>query len=122
MKNTLNIPITSTSKFTVAVDQINNNRVLLPIVLYEKMENFAINLVIKNQGLNIPNPNLTKLNILKNAYLNDVLKVKSRIKKFSENELLLSIEVYKELRNSNDIICNALFSFDLDKNAINFAS
>ena len=122
MKNTIHIPIISTAKFTVAVNQVNSNRALLPIVLYEKMENLAIDLVIKNQDLNIPNPSLTKLNILKNAYLNDVLKVKSHIKKFNANELLLSIEVYKELRKDKDIICNALFSFDLKKNEIDFAS
>ncbi|MFK5879767.1 MAG: hypothetical protein QM478_09765 [Flavobacteriaceae bacterium] len=122
MKNRIHIPIISTAKFTVSVDQINNNRALLPIVLYEKMENFAIDIVMKNQDLSIPNPSLTKLNILKNAYLNDVLKVKSSIKKFNANELLLSIEVYKELRKDKDIICNALFSFDLKKNAIDFAS
>jgi len=89
MKNTIHIPIVSTARFTVAVDQINSNRALLPIVLYEKMEKFAIDLVIKKQNLNIPNPSLTKLNILKNAYLNDILKVKSHIKKFNANELLL---------------------------------
>ncbi len=122
MKNTIHIPTISTTKFTVAVDQINNNRALLPIVLYEKMENIAIDLVIKNQDLNIPNPSLTKLNILKNAYLNDVLKVKSRIKKYNAKELLLSIEVYKELKKDKDIICNAQFRFDLNKNAISFAS
>ncbi|PCI07741.1 MAG: hypothetical protein COB73_07815 [Flavobacteriaceae bacterium] len=86
------------------------------------MEAFAIDIVISNQELNIPNPRLSKLNILKNAYLNDVLKVKSRIKKFNTNELLLSIEVYKELGNKKDIICNALFCFDLNEKAIDFAS
>ena len=122
MKNTIQIPIISTEKFTVAVDQINSNRALLPIVLYEKMEAFAIDIVIKKKELNIPNPRLTKLNILKNAYLNDVLKVISRIKKFNANELLLSIEVYKEIKGNRDIICNAQFSFDLSKDTIELAS
>ena len=122
MKNTIHIPIISTEKFTVAIDQINNNRALLPIVLYEKMEAFAIDIVSKNQDFNIPNPRLTKLNILKNAYLNDILKVKSHIKKFNGTELLLSIEVYKEIKGDRDIICNAQFSFDLNKNTIELVS
>lgn len=122
MKNTIHIPIISTEKFTVAVDQINSNRALLPIVLYEKMEVFAIDIVKNKKELNIPDPRLTKLNILKNAYLNDILKVKSRIKKFNANELLLSIEVYKEIKGNRDIICNAQFSFDLSKDTIELAS
>lgn len=122
MKNYINTSRKTTDKFTVAIRDVNNSRTLLPIVLYDKMNIFAMNSIYSFQGLITAEPTLYKLNILKNAFLNDKLHIKSRIKKLSENELQLSIEVYKKLDDSNDTICNALYRVILKENKLERAS
>ncbi len=122
MKNYINTSRKTTAEFTVAINDVNKSRTLLPIVLYDKMNKFAMNSIYSFQGLITSEPTLYKLNILKNAFLNDRLKIKSRIKKLSENELQLSIEVSKKLDDGDDIICNALYRVTLKENKLGRAS
>ena len=106
--------------FIVSIDQINNSKALLPFILFNKMELYAQQTALPFKDHIISKPIITKLNILKNAFLNDQLFLESHIKKLSHNELQLIIEVVK--KNKKDIICNAVFGFSLDNFQINIAS
>jgi hypothetical protein len=119
MKN-INTKTSLANHFTVAVNDINNSRALLPFILYKKMEQYAQSSAFPFKEYIISRPILLKLNLLKNAYLNDQLQLDSPIKKLNSNELQLSIEVRKI--NSNEVICKALFSFSLNGYQINNAS
>ena len=122
MKNYINTSRIPTDQFTVAVNQVNNSRALLPVILYDKMEKFAMTSICSFPYLIVSEPTLYKLNILKNAFLNDKLQIKSRIKKLDEHELQLSVEVYKKLDDGNDTICNALFRVNLKGTKLGRAS
>lgn len=121
MKNTNTIK-TLENHFTVAVDEINNSRALLPFILYKNMEAYAQSSSIPFKEYIISRPILLKLNILKNAFLNDRLQLNSHIKKLNSKELQMTIEVRKVGSNSKEIICKALFSFVLNEYQINKAS
>ena len=108
------------NNFIVAIDQINNSKTLLPFILYNKMELFAEHAALPFKDFIVSKPNLSKLNILRNAFLNDRLILKSQVKKLSPTELELTIEVVR--KNKDDIICNALFNFTLDNFQVNIAS
>ncbi len=103
------------SKFTVTIEQINNKKTLLPHVLYKKMETFVLKSVNPFEQIIITKPTLKKLNILKNAYLNDRLQLNSVIKKLSNTELQIIVEVIKS-GSYNDVVCNAVFSSIIKKN------
>ena len=117
MKKIINNNIKNTSNFTVAINHVNNSKTLLPYVLYQKMEELVLKSANPFEHIIISKPALKKLNILKNAFLNDKLQLSSYIKKLGENELQLTVEVCKS-DNSNAIICNAFFSFSLKENSI----
>lgn len=110
MKRIINKNTKNTSNFTVAINHVNNSKTLLPHALYEKMEEVVLISANPFEHIIISKPLLKKLNLLKNAFLNDKLQLNSYIKKLSDNELQLTVEVYKS-DNSTDIICNAFFSF-----------
>lgn len=76
LENTIAIPNKS---FTVTSNDINNNNALLSNILYNKMEKFSIDVVLSKSDIAFPNPRLYKLQILKNAYLNDTLLLNSKI-------------------------------------------
>ena len=86
------------------------------------MEQYAQSSTFPFKEYIISRPILLKLNILKNAFLNDQLRLDSHMKKLNNNELQLSIEVRKIHGNSNEVICKALFSFTLNGYQINKAS
>lgn len=103
------------SQFVVESNQINNSKALLPVVLYSKMEELAVNSSKPFESHIDSKPILKKLNILKNAFLNETLNLKSHLKKLGEGELNYLIEVFKEDDNEKNVICEAKFSFDLKK-------
>jgi len=107
----------TTSQFIVAVNQINNSNTLLPYVLYTKMEELA--LLTTNPFRKIINskPSLKKLEILKSAFLNDNLSLKSKVKSLNYNNLQLSVKVYRKTKNGDEIICSACFNFLLKENS-----
>ncbi|MCF6279830.1 MAG: hypothetical protein L3J14_05720 [Flavobacteriaceae bacterium] len=117
MKNFINNNAKNTSNFTVAINHVNNSKTLLPYVLYQKMEEFVLKSTNPFEHIIISKPALKKLNILKNAFLNDKLQLSSYIKTLEENELQLVVEVCKS-NSSREIICNAFFSFILKENGI----
>lgn len=110
--NYFNIP--NKDQFTVAVNHINKNRALLPYVLNEKMGEFAMKSIAPLKDATTQEPRLYKLNILKNAFLNEKLALKSRIVKLNETELELAIKVTKAKSNDTDIICEAYYKVPLE--------
>lgn len=110
MDNLIKNNTRNTSQFTVAINQINNSKALLPHVLYKEMVAFVLESTNPLQNIIVSKPTLNKINILKNAFLNDILLLHSSIKKLGQDELQLSVEVYKNSNNDKDIICNASFS------------
>lgn len=107
--------------FTVTINDINNNRALLANVLYKKMEDFTKSVISYHIEGNPPTPQSFKLNILKNAYLNDKLVIKTQIKKLNGFEIHLAVVVKKKKVKNNQIICKAIFSYPLNE-AIPIAS
>jgi ribosomal protein S7 len=73
------------------------------------MEQFATEIVTTNFDLVNTSPKLYQLEILKNAFLNDQLKLQSKIKKFNGSELQLSVIVIQKAENA--AICKAIFKF-----------
>lgn len=112
--------INTSSKFTVAVNEINRNKALLPYILHDKMSDFATCAINYFKPNTNSEPELFKINMLKNAYLNDVLKLRSQILLQNESEIHLLVEVYK--RNDKDIICKASYKIDLTASSIGKAS
>ena len=118
MKTYINNSTSNTSRFIVAINQINNSKTLLPYVLYIKMEELAIQSINPFNDIVDSKPSLKKLNILKNAFLNDKLLLKSSIKKFDAQILELSVKVYKNWDENSEVICNACFRFLSKENCV----
>lgn len=108
----------NTSHFIVAINQINNSKALLSHVLYTKMVDVALKSVNPFNEMIVSKPKLHKLEILKNAFLNDKIVLKSSIKSLNYNNLQLSVKVFKESKNTHQIICSACFSFKLKGNSL----
>ena len=98
--------------FTVTKNDINTKKELHLNILYHEIESFVLNIISENFYIAYPVPRLYKLQLLKNAFLNDQLLIKSKIIKFSDTELQLLISVINH-RDHEDLICNAIFKFDL---------
>lgn len=107
--NTLNY--NTITYFTVTKNDINNHKALLPNKLYNVMEDFVTTLIANNPNLNIIAPKLYKLEILKNAFLNDQLLIRSRITKLNNFEMHLLVLVNDE--KTKTTTCKATFKFQL---------
>jgi hypothetical protein len=99
--------------FTVTKNDINSKKELHINILYNEMENFVLNIISDNFYFAYPVPRLYKLQLFKNAYLNDQLLIKSKIIKFNDSELQLLISVINHNFIDEDPICNAVFKFNL---------
>ena len=111
--NTLNNITTNnpTTYFKVTKNDINNHKALLPNKLYEVMEQFVTDIITNNPELSANAHKLYKLEILKNAFLNDKLLIQSRITKLNHYELHLLVLVNDE--KTKTTICKATFKFQL---------
>ncbi len=111
--NTLNNITTNnpTTYFKVTKNDINNHKALLPNKLYEVMEQFVTDMIANNPDLSVNSPKLYKLEILKNAFLNDKLLIQSQITKLNHNELQLLVLVNDE--KTKTTTCKATFKFQL---------
>jgi len=115
MKTINTIYTTPEKHFTVTKKDVNNYQTLLPNVLYEEIESF-INSIITNYPEIIGNaPQLYKLELIRNAYLNDKLLFKVQIKRFNGLELHLQAIVTKKNLKRDLVIGKALFKFPLKK-------
>jgi len=115
MKNIALTPTNPTTYFTVTKSTINNHNTLLPSILYEEMQKFAAKIIAKNTEIVNTPAKLYKLEILNNAFLNDILLFESKIIKFNDLELQLAMTIKKENTIHTDLICKAIFKFDLQK-------
>lgn len=113
MKNLHITTINPETNFIVTKNDINNNKALLPNVLYDTMEAFATTIIENNPDITNISPKLYKLEILKNAFLDDKLLLQSSIKKYNETELQLSIVVKRKEKKQLSTICKAIFKFQL---------
>lgn len=113
MKNLITLPSNPETNFIVSKNDINNNKALLPNVLYETMELFATTVIENNPEITNISSKLYRLEILKNAFLNDKLLLQSSIKKYNETELQLSVVVKRKDKNQHSTICKAIFKFNL---------
>lgn len=102
-------PTNPETHFTVTKNNINNHNALLPNILYETMEEFAKDIVVNNIELVQTSPKLYQLELYENAFLNDQLKLQSKIKKFNGSELQLAVIVIS--KNNKNVICKAIFKF-----------
>ena len=109
MKALQNLFSKSQKKFKITKNDINNNKALLPNILYQQMESFVLILLSNQNDLIQENPKLTKLKLLKNAYLNDNLRLKAEIVAINNETLNLLVLVNKENKKSQSVICKAIF-------------
>jgi hypothetical protein len=121
MKTLLYTPENPKTNFVVSKNDINNHNALLPSILYNEMQTFASKIIAINPELADTPAKLYKLEILKNAYLDETLTIDSKIKKFSNSELQLAITVKKDNLKNVDLICKAVFKFQFN-NSIQIAS
>jgi hypothetical protein len=110
MKTLQNLFSNPQKTFKVTKKDINNNQVLLPNILYQKMVDFVLDLIGNENNLVSEKPKITKLKLLKNAYLNDYLHFNTEIITLNNQELNLLITINKE---NKSVICKALFKLQL---------
>lgn len=116
MKTLQNTPTNPEKFFTVTKKDINNNKALLPNVLYETMEKFVNSIAVNNTEISNTAPRLYKLEILRNAFLHDKLLITSQIKKLNDLELHLSVIVKQRQKKSEVTICKAIFKYQFKNN------
>ena len=117
MKNNAISNTNTTTYFTVSEDHVNHeNKALLPFVLYDKMESTAIQSIIAYKNILNTQHRTFKLNVLKNAYLDDALVIKNQIQKLNSKEIQLVITVVKKETHQEEIICKATFGYSLKGN------
>ncbi|MCF6181523.1 hypothetical protein [Lutibacter sp.] len=121
MKTLQNLFSNPQKKFKVTKNDINNNKALLPNILYQQMEKFVFILISDQNNLILENPKLTKLKLLKNAYLNDNLCFKAEIIAINNEKLNLLVLVNKENKKMQSLICKAVFKLEF-KETISKAS
>jgi hypothetical protein len=114
MKALQNIFSTPKKNFKVTKYDINNNQALLPNVLYKQMETFVQSLIANQENKLCKTIKLTKLKLLKNAYLNDKLQINAEVITLNNKELNLLLLVNKA--NKESIICKAIFKLQLKEN------
>ncbi len=114
MKTLQNIFSTPKINFKVTKNNINNNKALLPNALYKQMENFVQSLISNQENIVNETLKLTKLKILKNAFLDETLQINAEVIALNNLELDILILVNKE--NKESIICKAIFKLQLKEN------
>lgn len=113
----------NTYTFTITKTDVNEFKRLLPSVLYTKMESTAQLLLKSLEEQKETQQHLFKLNVLKDAYLNDRLKITHTVQKLNAQEIIFTVVVSKENSIKNDTICVATFGFSIkDKIQLELAS
>jgi hypothetical protein len=108
-------PTQATKTYTIPKNAVNEHKAILPNTLRYEMENFIKSVLKNSKDINLEELHLYKLQILKNAYLNDELLLSSQIKKFNNQEIHYLVKVQVKNKDFLDTICSAIFKTTLQK-------
>lgn len=112
---------TSSQNFTITSSEVNDHDALLTNILFEKMkvymEQFALQVITDFDN----SPRLYKLQVLKNAYLGETLRISSYVEELIGEELSITVLVQNNKVKRNNTICKANFKLPV-KNIIHKAS
>lgn len=111
-------PVNPVTYFTVTKKDTNNHNALLPATLYNVMQGFVTSIIANNPDIANTTPKLYKLEILKNAFLDDTLLFESKIIKLNDTELQLALTVKQNINKPFALICKAIFKFDFKNNML----
>lgn len=115
MNNLAQKPNNQDLLFVVSKKHVNKKKVLTAHTLFDKIEHAVNQSITPYRNLLSSNPKSVEFNHVKNAFLDDELLIKNTIKKLSEEELELSITVFKKKSDHQDIVCRALISYHFKK-------
>lgn len=110
-----NTSIHTTKTYTIPKNAVNKSNAILPNTLRNEMEAFITSILTDSKEINLDKLHLYKLQILKNAYLNDELVFSSQIKKFNNLEIHYLVKVQITNKKNIDTICKAIFKTTLSK-------
>ncbi|MDV7188151.1 hypothetical protein R3X25_12735 [Lutibacter sp. TH_r2] len=102
---------TPKTNFTVTDQFVNNSKTLLPNVLFNKIEEFANSTIHEHFNEVYTNAEFYKLQMLKNAFLNDTINVSGQIKQLNKTDL--HFQVYAATNTTSNTICKVVFKFKL---------
>ncbi|HKJ06406.1 MAG TPA: hypothetical protein VJ970_02980 [Flavobacteriaceae bacterium] len=106
---------TSTAKtFVVTKKHVKNGKTLLTNVLFLEIEQYLQNIISKYEAFINTNPKLYKIQMLKNAYLNDCLQLNAQVKKLNHLELHIQITAAQK-KQKPKTICKATYKFPIEK-------
>jgi len=115
MKTLQNIFSQPKKTFKVTKNNSNNHKTLLTNVLYRQMENYVYELIKRNSNIVEEVPKISKLKLLKNAYLNDKLSLNTEVLNINNSELNILLIVKRENKSTESIICKAIFKLQLNE-------
>jgi len=115
MKTLQNILSTPKKTFKVTKHNSNNYKTLLPNILYQQMESYITELSENNPNISNEIPKISKLKLLKNAYLNDKLSLKVEILDLNNTNLNILLIVKRENKSTESIICKAIYKLHLNE-------
>ena len=107
------------TNFTVSNNIVNNSNALLPNILFNKIEDFANETIHEHFNMISSNAEFYKLQLLKNAFLNDTVNISGQIKQLNKTDL--HFQVNATTNTTSNTICKVVFKFKL-KNNISIAS
>ena len=111
----MNTSIQKTKTYIVPKNAVNKSKAILSNTLRNEMENFLSAALIESKEIELDKLHLYKLQILKNAYLNDELLFSTQIIKFNNLEIHYMVKVQVKNKNFSDTICKAIFKTTLHK-------
>lgn len=112
---TKNTPFKSPKiNFKISKKDTNNNFALLPNALQKKLQIFINEVIINNPKIKFSHPELVKLQILKNTFLNDEISITAQHQLLSSKKMLLHTFVVQTNKRKNTTVCKASFKIDLE--------
>ena len=115
MKKRNNTEYTDSFQFVVNRQHVNKRKILLSSILFDKIDNSASQVALLYKDLLVENSKMYELSFIKNAFLDDQLIVQKNIQRIDSSKLELHVIVKKKNRNHQDIICKAVFWYQLKK-------
>lgn len=104
------------TNFTVTKSLVNNTNALLPNILFNKIEEFANETIHEHFSMINSNAEFYKLQLLKNAFLNDTVSISGKIKQLNKTNLHFQVNAYTN--TTSNTICKVVFKFQLKNNIL----